>query len=206
MTRKIITFAVLGVSISMLLSGCGEKKSRTAPSSRNQLVIRLFQSLDEKEYAAATEQARKLRALDPGNPYFDVIITRQQSNICTVKAQKQLDSGDYKGALETLEKGVKEFPLSQQLKEAHAKVLKLHRADMAIKTYARADGFNARAKAMQKMESAVKALNVPELNAAAEVKRKALAAELDAKQKAEAAAKEAAEKAAALKTGEAEKK
>ena len=78
---------------SLFLAGCG-KEHPAPPSERNELVIRFFDSMKNHDAAAASEQGRKLQAMDSGNDYVSKLVTIQQSNLFVDRAQKALNSGD----------------------------------------------------------------------------------------------------------------
>lgn len=184
MKKYILTTVVVGTVCIIALSGCGrDSKKHSAPSARNQLVVRLFQSMDGKDYTAAAGQARKLQALDPGNLYLDVIISRQQGNLCVAEAQKQIDAGDFDGAVVTLDDGVRNAPLNQHLKRTLEQIRKLAVLNKAVEAFRAAETPEERGVALTRVELAVETLKMPKLNAEIAAQRKALIAEMDQKRK-----------------------
>ena len=67
MTKTGLTiWAALAAAGLLLLTGCGRSESSGSadPSARNQLILRLFESIERRDYEASSQQAVKLRVRD----------------------------------------------------------------------------------------------------------------------------------------------
>lgn len=170
-------------SLLLLPAGCGRKAPREIPpNERNRLVIRMFQSLDRQDAAAALEQAVKFRALDPGNNYLTTIVETQRGNTAVVEAQKMLDAKRPDEAVRVLEKGMKASPLNRQLAVEMAKVRRLAALEAGVKSLLAARGLDDRGRALARLELAAEELDHPELTAAVKAQRVKFNAELAADQ------------------------
>ncbi len=178
---------------ALTLSGCGKKAPREAsPAERNRLVIRMFQSLDRDDAAAAVSQAEKFRALDPANLHLTTIIDVQRGNVCIQTAQQLLAEGKSAAAVNVLEAGVKNSPLNRHLASELQKVRRLVELEHAVVQLRKADDLNSRSRAVIQLERLATRWKSPELAAAIKAQRTRLDADIAAelaRQKAEAEAR-----------------
>ncbi|MBQ4106012.1 MAG: hypothetical protein IJC73_00350 [Lentisphaeria bacterium] len=118
MTKHFLTFTVPVIAAVLLLSaGCERSESPEGvnPAERNQLILRLFESMDKRDYAASSQQAVKLRALDPGSIFLSRMVDIQTGNYAVVQAQERLDAGDFKAAAQQLDEAARRNPLYREM-------------------------------------------------------------------------------------------
>lgn len=171
MLKKLL--APLLAAAVVLLAGCGKEAPEAAPGERNQLLIRLFNSLDRGDYAAAMEQAAKLRTLDPGNAYLSKIVETQRANRCIQSAQERFDAGRIDEAIAILVEGEKQMPLDNNLPEALETVRRIDRIEQAFRAYAAAADLNIAGKALETLELETKDFASAKLAAAVKRQRDA---------------------------------
>ncbi len=132
---KIIFAALLPALFAS--GGCGDRKNTVeeSPVERNQLVIRMFQSMIKPDPVSAAAQAAKLRALDPGNAYFTWIIEQQECNRAVQMAQKALNDLRPADAVEILQAVRKRYPLHHELDAQLQLAIRLHALQQAVRLY-----------------------------------------------------------------------
>ena len=120
MTKTGLTiWAALAAAGLLLLTGCGRSESSGSadPSARNQLILRLFESIERRDYEASSQQAVKLRALDPGSIFLSRMVDIQTGNLYVTRAQRLLDAGDYAGAAALVDEGARRNPLYLEMEK-----------------------------------------------------------------------------------------
>lgn len=110
---------ILYISATLLfayLCGCSND-NETPPLSRErtQLVQGLFESLAKGDKRAVATRAEKLQQLAPDNAYILLVLETMTANTYIVHAQKALDEGHEKLALNILKKGLQKHPLNRAL-------------------------------------------------------------------------------------------
>ncbi len=180
MKKKSTILSITGIFLALLLTGCGDgEKKYDSPSARNQLVIRLFNSMKEGNYASAAEQARKLSVLDEGNAYLGVIATRQKTNMSIVRAQKLLDKGDFAAAVSILEEALRQNPLDRELEVQLIQARFLDRFGRDLKRLEAASSAGDRAVIISAMEKNAAKYRLPELTKQLELMKRDINAELE---------------------------
>lgn len=149
---------------SLFLAGCG-KEHPAPPTERNELVIRFFDSMKNHDAAAASEQGRKLQAMDSGNDYVAKLVTIQQSNLYVDRAQKALNAGDVTGAIAALEDGLKLYPLNHSLSQLRNRLRILKQALGLIQAMRSAESSAAKSAALSAASTTLAGNMTPELTA-----------------------------------------
>lgn len=111
-------FTYLIIAILALTTFCGCMDEPEAPPlslERTNLIQRLFASLEKGDRAAAISQAEKLQELLPDNSYCEQVRETLTANTYIIHAQKAIDEGHEKLALEILEKGLQKHPTNRIL-------------------------------------------------------------------------------------------
>lgn len=157
---------LLLLALAVALYGCGRKTAETVPSGRNQLIIRIFQSLERDDFAAAAEQAAKLKALDPGNEYLGRIIDTQRANRFVRSAQELFDAGEYQEALQTLEQGLRQLPLDNNLKDSLEQLQRIVALESAFRSHTAAGSLAVRRRTLEKLEAEAESFRSVPLNSA----------------------------------------
>lgn len=163
---------------SLFLAGCG-KEHPAPPSERNELVIRFFDSMKNHDAAAASEQGRKLQAMDSGNDYVAKLVTIQQSNLFVDRAQKALNSGDVSGATAAVEAGLKLYPLNHTLTQLRSNLRILKQAPGLIQAMRSAESSAAKSAALSAASTALAGNMTPELTAYFDAYRAGIAAQAE---------------------------
>ena len=96
--------------------GCADN-GETPPLSRErtQLILRLFKSMEKDDKTAVITRAEKLKKIMPNNDYINHVLETQVANTYIIYAQKALNDGHEKLALQILEKGLQKHPLNRAL-------------------------------------------------------------------------------------------
>lgn len=207
------TAALCGaVAVLLLLPGCG-RQAPPPQTERMDLVARFFASVKSRDFNAAMRQGVKLRSLDGHNENIARLIEIQQCNAYVGTAQKMVNSGDIRGAIAVLEKGVRRYPDNIALREILPRVRQLRNARNLIIGMEQASNSIAMRSALTAAKIGLAANETPALRryftsyghklAAVERQEKILEerkARSEAAEKARLAAAEKAKKQAAEKT------
>lgn len=138
MMKKFFTWnMLLTAAMALLLTGCGRDEGPAAanPEARNQLILRLFESMDKRDYAASSQQAIKLRALDPGSIFLSRMVDIQTGNHAVVQAQQRLDVGDYRGAAGLVEDAARRNPLYREMEAESRKARRVAELAQMVAEY-----------------------------------------------------------------------
>lgn len=132
--KKIIlyTFAVVSAAV---ICGCSDN-GETPPLSRErtQLVQGLFDSLEKGDKNAVMTRAEKLQQLAPDNAYLLLVLETMTANTYIVYAQKALDEGHEKLALDILAKGLQKHPLNRSLQNQYNQLKLLCDIEQGLKS------------------------------------------------------------------------
>ena len=161
------TLHILPVSVLLLISaahlgGCKEA-APPVPEERAKLVARFFQSIQNKDVKAAMRQGVKLRSLDKYNENIIRLVEIQQCNAYIGSAQKMVNSGNIKGAIAVLQKGVKEYPDNVTLRETLPRLRQLRNAQSLLKAMRRASNSIAMRSALTAAKIGLSANMTPAL-------------------------------------------
>lgn len=132
---KKITLYIFAILLVSVLCGCSDN-SETPPLSRErtQLVQGLFDSLAKGDKSAVMTRAEKLQQLAPGNAYILLVIETMTANTYINYAQKALDEGHEKLALDILSKGMQKHPLNRSLQTQYNQLKLLCDIEQGLKS------------------------------------------------------------------------
>ena len=105
---------LLALLFLLALPGC-RREAPVPPVERNDLTIRFFRSLRNKEGDSAALQGQKLYAMEKRNYFLLRLIEIQQANRCVRNAQRHLNEGRLDLALREIEAGLRRFPENREL-------------------------------------------------------------------------------------------
>lgn len=111
-------FSYLIIALLALTTFCGCMDEPEAPPlslERTNLIQRLFASLEKGDRAAAVSQAEKLQNMMPDNNFSSQVLETLTANTYIVHAQKAIDEGHEKLAVQILEKGLQKHPTNRIL-------------------------------------------------------------------------------------------
>lgn len=126
---------IFAILLSAMFYGCSND-TETPPLSRErtQLVQGLFDSLAKGDKNSVMAKAEKLQQLNPGNAYILFVIETMTANTYIVHAQKALDDGHDKLALNILAKGLQKHPLNRALQTQHNQLKLLLDIEQGLKS------------------------------------------------------------------------
>lgn len=130
--KKHIIF-IISTLCAAIFCGCSDN-GETPPLSRErtQLILRLFESMEKGDKTAIITRAEKLKKIMPDNEYVNYVLETQVANTYIIYAQKALDDGHEKLALQILEKGLQKHPLNRTLQTQYNQLKMLSDIENAI--------------------------------------------------------------------------
>ncbi|MCQ2377962.1 MAG: hypothetical protein MJ016_01975 [Victivallaceae bacterium] len=180
--------AWLLTAMLVVFSGCG--KHPAPPTARNDLVLRFFNSLQTGNAKAASEQGKKLLALEPNNDFISKIIEVQESNQGVQAAQRAINSRNINQALQIIDQSIRQYPDNRTLPQLRAQIRQLRNARPLLAAMKRADSAEAMSSALTAATTGLSANTTPKLAAYFEAYEKEIEARRaeEAKRMEEAAA------------------
>ena len=123
----------------LLLCGCGNNDTAEPPTASCELMIRFFSSMRKADHASAVQQGVKLYALDNSQDAVIQLVMLEQANQYVTQAQKHLNKGNLKAAVEVLAEGMRNYPENKNLPLYHRKVRQLRNVKSLLDAMKRAD-------------------------------------------------------------------
>ncbi len=139
--------------LAAVLAGCSPEPP-DPPLTRSDLVIRLFEGLQKKDFKAALEQCSKLRAIGVYSNGFAEFEDSIRYNYCVAEAQRLLDAGDPQGARAFLDDAMRQSLNNQRLKSQLAeldKVVVLEKQVTQLRTAATPEAQREALQALQQL-------------------------------------------------------
>lgn len=149
--EKLLTY-ILFFSL-LIFCGCERKAHTPPPVESLSLTTRFFDSIAKRDSATAVRQGKTIYQLDKSRNYISTLISIQQSNNAIAQAQKLLDAGKTKEALETVNNALKLYPDNDVLRKSKVKLEQLVNADRLLIAMARARSSAAMCDARETAET-----------------------------------------------------
>lgn len=122
-----------------LTVSCRQEPERPPiPRNRSELLLRLFDNLQQKNYPAALAQIEKLEAESPDSGYLKELRELLTVNACIAEAQTALNKGDLNKAIQTVATARNKLPFNRQLEAAEEDLTLLRRISNNIDELGRA--------------------------------------------------------------------
>lgn len=110
---------LLSLLSAVLASGCGRAaKAPAPPTTRANLVLELFNSLESKDHALSLKKIEKLRYLDSSNIFLANLEISEKNNKLIREIQQMLDSGNVKEAISVAEKYLARYGMNDRIGSA----------------------------------------------------------------------------------------
>jgi len=158
MKKVWLTICAYLAAAGLLLTptGCGraDNDDSADPSARNQLILRLFESIERRDYEASSQQAVKLRALDPGSIFLSRMVDIQTGNLYVTRAQRLLDAGDYAGAAALVDEGARRNPLYLEMEKEVRTVHRVGEVARMVAEYRNARAYKDKMAALKTKDDA----------------------------------------------------
>lgn len=101
---------------AILACGCGRAANAPAPpTTRANLVLELFDSLESKNHELSLKKIDKLRSLDSSNIFLANLEISERNNKLIREIQQMLDSGNIKGAISETEKYLAKYGIDDRI-------------------------------------------------------------------------------------------
>ncbi len=142
--KKLMIFPTLMLSGVVILSSGGcSKPHKALHSERVALTVRFFESIAEKNSAAAARQGKKLYAINPSMEYILRLVSIQESNDAVGNAKKLIQQGRINEALPVVALAIKQYPDNRTLVTTYPKLIQLRNAEKLLKAMDRAKNASA---------------------------------------------------------------
>ena len=152
---KTSTFIITFLAAVTLLCGCERKPHTPPPVERVALVVRFFNSMENKDYASAVRQGYNIFNLDRTQNNVQTLIYLQESN----------EADKVHKALPVIEKALKLYPQNNTLESTRAKLRQLRNAQSLIASMKKARTSSAMSSARSAAETGLSQNVTPQLQA-----------------------------------------
>lgn len=150
------------LAVAALAAGC-EKEHPAPPTASTELLVRFFGSMRKGDHKSAVQQGIKLYALDNSQENIIQLVMLEQANEYVVQAQRALNTGNLKAALDVLKAGMKAYPDNRTLPQAYRRVLQLRNVRALLDAMDSADNTSAMSAALTAARIGLAANTTPEL-------------------------------------------
>lgn len=116
---KKFILSLTAIIISATFCGCSNDETPPISRERTMLIQRLFESMKKGSRSTITARAEKLQKLNPADTYLNYILETQTANTYIIHAQKAINSGHDRLALEILAQGLNKHPMNSILQREH---------------------------------------------------------------------------------------
>lgn len=147
----------------LIICGCEQKAHTPPPVEHVALVVRFFDSIEQKDSSAAVAQGKLIFQLDRSRNYISTLIGIQESNNAIAEAQRFLDAGETKEALAAINDALKIYPDNDVLRKSKVKLEQLVNADRMLIAMARARSSAAMCDARETAETGLSENRTPAL-------------------------------------------
>ncbi len=107
---------LLALFFAIMIGGCGRaSKAPPPPTTRANLVLELFDSLESKDHALSLKKIEKLRTLDSSNIFLASLEISERNNKLIREIQQMLDSGNLKAAISEAEKYLAKYGMDDRI-------------------------------------------------------------------------------------------
>ena len=141
--KKLTTIPFLVILTVITISGGCSKPRKPLQMERLALTVRFFESISEKNSAAAVRQGKKLYAINPSQEYILRLTSIQESNDAVKNAQNLIRQGRINEALPIVALAVKQYPDNRTLVTTYPKLIQLRNAEKLLKAMDQAKNSSA---------------------------------------------------------------
>ena len=162
---KTSTLIITFLAAVTLLCGCERKPHTPPPVERVALVVRFFNSMENKNFASAVRQGYNIFNLDRSQNNVQTLIYLQESNDAVIEAQKLIDQNKVNEALPVIEKALKLYPQNNTLESARIRLRQLRNAEYLLASMKKARSSSAMSSARSAAETGLSQNITPQLQA-----------------------------------------
>ena len=160
--KHFVLITLLSITVA-LLCGCENKKHTPPPVERVALVVRFFNSMKNKDSAAAVRQGQNIYSIDRSQNNVRTLVHLQESNEAIVEAQKFIDNSNINAAIGVVVKTLALYPQNNTLENARSKLRQLRNAEHLLAAMQKARTSSAMSSARSAAETGLSQNITPQL-------------------------------------------
>lgn len=119
--------------LSLLFCGCGKKEAPPPPRVKSQLVLELFNALDNNDYQAALNKTIRLKEIDQGDLFLSKLENIEEINLVISKVQKHVDNDNLDKAINEIDTAIPRLGHQTILEETRKELITLKKITILLK-------------------------------------------------------------------------